>query len=158
MKKRLADTITRTVTFCTVLRLHRFPSKKRPTDPLKAGTAASVMQCSYRAVTLGSSYYETQWIYLSAVIHSTLTVSDRPPPVSLTSHALPLLVFAQGEDIMCRHSEDCEYKMWPGIDYVPWLRPASSSCPFFYRLDPKCCVVTGDGFVSSLNRWKRSWG
>lgn len=76
------------------------------------------------------------------VIHSSLPILNRPPPVSITSHTLPLLAFAQGEDITYCHSEDSEYIMPPDIDYMPWVKPASSSFSLSLPFPiPRCCYI-----------------
>lgn len=73
-------------------------------------------------------------------------------------------MFAQGEDIMYRHSEDREYRMPPDIDYVPLVQPASSSfspspLPFPSPVAATSChVVTGDDFVCLLDGWECSQG
>ncbi len=67
-----------------------------------------------------------------------------------TTHTLSLLVFAQGEDIMCRHSEGREYKMPSDIDYMPSMQPASSSFSLSSLPFPR--------FVRSLDGWKHSHG
>lgn len=75
-------------------------------------------------------------------------------------------MFAQGEDIMYRHSEDREYTMPPDIDYMPWVQPASSSVSLSPSLASlptpvgatSCFVVTGKEFVPLLDGWRHSQG
>lgn len=91
-----------------------FPPK-RPTDPVTGEHPAangSFAGRGCRAATLSNAYYDNHiFIHCNSFFFPIL---DRPPPpFSLASHTLPLLVLAQGEDIMYHHSEDGEYKMPP---------------------------------------------
>lgn len=76
---------------------------------------------------------------MNRFIHSTLPHRIDPSPLSLTSHALTPLVFAQGEDATYCYSAN--RKMPPDIDYTSWVQPASFWYLCFSFPFPCCCCI-----------------